>query len=73
MTKGIPHTYTRVIGRQKSFSLFEDQYYRLEEIAIEKNSRSFISDIVRRGVDLALEEYEKIVGECKENDGKNNK
>lgn len=55
--------YLRDIGRQKSFSLYVDQYEILEQLA-ETKSRSFVSDIVRRGVDLALEEYNRLLKEC---------
>lgn len=54
--------YLRDIGKQKSFSLYEDQYEVLDKIS-ETKSRSFISDIVRRGVDLALEEYDRLIKE----------
>lgn len=56
--------HLRDIGKQKSFSLYVDQYKVLEELA-ETKSRSFVSDIVRRGVDLALEEYHRLLKECK--------
>lgn len=56
--------HLRDIGKQKSFSLYVDQYKVLEELA-ETKSRSFVSDIVRRGVDLALEEYYRLLEECK--------
>lgn len=54
--------YLRDIGKQKSFSLYEDQYEVLDKIS-ETKSRSFVSDIVRRGVDLALEEYDRLIKE----------
>ena len=56
--------HLRDIGKQKSFSLYVDQYKILEELA-ETKSRSFVSDIVRRGVDLALEEYNRLLKETK--------
>lgn len=59
--------HLRDIGKQKSFSLYVDQYKVLEELA-ETKSRSFVSDIVRRGVDLALEEYYRLLEECKSNE-----
>lgn len=59
--------HLRDIGKQKSFSLYEDQYKILEELA-ESKSRSFVSDIVRRGVDLALEEYHRLLKETMQNE-----
>ena len=59
--------HLRDIGKQKSFSLYVDQYKVLEELA-ETKSRSFVSDIVRRGVDLALAEYYRLLEECKSNE-----
>ena len=55
------------IGKQKSFSLFIDQYERLDKIAKEKNNNKLMAEIVRRGVDLALEEYDRLLKEIRKN------
>lgn len=57
----------RDIGKQKSFSLFIDQYERLDKIAKEKKNNKLMAEIVRRGVDLALEEYDRLLKEIKKN------
>lgn len=57
----------RDIGKQKSFSLFIDQYERLDKIAKEKNNNKLMAEIVRRGVDLALEEYDRLLKEIRKN------
>ena len=55
--------HMRDLAKQRSFSLYEDQYRKLEKIASEKSNKGIISDIVRRGVDLAIEEYYRLLKE----------
>lgn len=57
--------HMRDLGKQKSFSLYVDQYKELEKIASEKNNKGLMTDLVRRGVDLALEEYYRLLKETK--------
>lgn len=57
--------HMRDLGKQKSFSLYVDQYKELEKIASEKSNKGLMSDLVRRGVDLALEEYYRLLKETK--------
>ena len=59
--------HMRDIGKQKSFSLFIDQYERLDKIAKEKNNNKLMAEIVRRGDDLALEEYDRLLKEIRKN------
>ena len=59
--------HMRDIGKQKSFSLFIDQYERLDKIAKEKKNNKLMAEIVRRGVDLALEEYDRLMKEIRKN------
>ena len=57
--------HMRDLGKQRSFSLYMDQYNELDKIASSKSNKGLISDIVRRGVDLAIEEYYRLLKETK--------
>lgn len=48
----------RVLAKQRSVSLYQDQEEKISELIEKGASKKVLQILVRRGIDLAIKEYE---------------
>ena len=56
----------RVLSKQRSVSLYEDQEDKIAELIDKGANKKILQILVRRGIDLALQEYEQAMNTNKE-------